>query len=140
LKALAWYTSLDSTVRFDAAHYLPELRENLSRLKVVNGKELCHFVHGKTGMTGGSTPLGANYPNHGIRFIRTPDYGPEGIKIDQCVFINEDHDCQNARSQLAANDVLLSITGVNFGESSVVTPECLPANISQHSVRIRHSS
>jgi hypothetical protein len=53
------------------------------------------------------------------------------------VHIDNEHDRQNARSQLQANDVLLSITGVYFGESAVVTPDCLPANISQHSVRIR---
>src|SRR5712692_4668318 len=134
---ISWNAAIDFTAHFDAAHYRPELFENLQKLLKVEGKTLARFVHPKMGITGGSTPLGAVYRGHGIRFIRTQDYGPDGIKVHQCVFIDEEHDRQNARSRLTTGDVLLSITGVNFGESAVVTADCVPANISQHSVRIR---
>jgi type I restriction enzyme S subunit len=137
LATIAWNADVDATVRFDSEHYKPELAHNLKRMQQVGGGELGRLLDPKLGITGGSTPLGANYQTDGVRFIRTQNYGLNGIALEQCVFISDDHDRANTRSRLNAGDVLLSITGVYFGASAVVTPACLPANISQHSVRIR---
>lgn len=58
-----------------------------------------------------------------------------GICHDEAVFITDADDEELSRSRLCASDVLLTITGANFGESAVVEPYHLPGNISQHSVR-----
>lgn len=137
LATLSWNAEVDATLRFDSEHYKPELAHNLARMQRAGGRSLGPLLDPRLGITGGSTPLGANYRSSGTRFIRTQDYGPNGIAVGQCVFISDEHDRSNARSRLKAGDVLLSITGVYFGASAVVTPECLPANISQHSVRMR---
>jgi hypothetical protein len=137
VRQFAWHAFPDATARFDPAHYRPNLVANHVNMLRSGGTELGELTIPKSGITGGSTPLGAEYLPGGVRFVRTQDYGPLGVQVDQCVFISEGHDRANARSRLAVDDVLLSITGVYFGESAVVTEECLPANISQHSVRIR---
>lgn len=92
---------------------------------------------GKDGLSGGATPLGANYMNDGVRFIRTGEVNDCWIDGDSCVFISSEDDQSIKRSKLQADDVLLTITGACFGKSAKVTSKLLPANISQHSVRMR---
>lgn len=95
------------------------------------------LLKGKKGLSGGATPLGANYLKDGIRFIRTGEVNDCWIDGSECVFISKEDDNAIKRSRLSAGDVLLTITGACFGKSAVVPNELLPANISQHSVRIR---
>ncbi len=94
------------------------------------------LLRSRVDLTGGATPLGANYLMNGIRFIRTQDVDFNWINTDNCVFISELDNKKLKRSQLEIGDILLTITGVNFGKSAVVRDTILPANISQHSVRI----
>lgn len=92
---------------------------------------------GKEGLSGGATPLGANYKNSGVRFIRSGEVNDCWIDGDSCVFISPEDDQSIKRSKLKNKDVLLTITGACFGKSAEVTDKLLPANISQHSVRMR---
>lgn len=95
------------------------------------------LLKGKQGLSGGATPLGANYVANGVRFIRTGEVKDCWIDASKCAFISIEDDNAIKRSRLLASDVLLTITGACFGKSAVVSNELLPANISQHSVRIR---
>jgi len=90
-------------------------------------------------MSGGATPRGANYLQEGIRFIRTEDVTPNWIDLSQVVHISTEDHKKLKRSALEEDDVLLTITGALFGRSATVYSGCLPANISQHSVRIHFS-
>lgn len=91
-------------------------------------------------ISGGATPLRANeeqYTDSGIKFLRIQNITPIGFDFSDVKYITETvHDNLLKRSQLAENDLLMTITG-RIGTSAVVTESCLPANINQHIVRIR---
>ena len=91
-------------------------------------------------ISGGATPLRANedqYTDSGIKFLRIQNITPIGFDFSDVKYITEIvHNNLLKRSQLAENDLLMTITG-RIGTSAVVTESCLPANINQHIVRIR---
>jgi type I restriction enzyme S subunit len=87
-------------------------------------------------ISGGATPLGADYPDDGVKFLRVQNIMPNYIESADLTFISHEDDKTLARSRLKLNDVLLTITGVSYGKSSVVTSEYVGSNINQHSVRM----
>jgi type I restriction enzyme S subunit len=89
---------------------------------------------------GGATPLGADYSEEGIPFLRIQNVGDNKLVLDDVAYINNDiHESELKRSQLAPRDVLITITG-RIGTSAVVTDELEKANINQHIVRMRLKS
>jgi restriction endonuclease S subunit len=92
---------------------------------------------------GGATPTRGDaelYTNKGIKFLRILNVKPNEIDLADVKFIQSHvHDGELSRSQLAANDVLMTITG-RVGTAAVVPQEILPANINQHIVRLRLKS
>lgn len=123
--------------RIDVQPYLPRFLESEEVLVSHNNTEMLNnLIRSQKDLTGGATPLGANYLNNGIRFIRTQDITPNWIDLSNIVYISKDDHAKLRRSELQENDVLLTITGALYGQSAVVRKSCLPANISQHSVRI----
>jgi len=94
-------------------------------------------------ISGGATPLRANdsqYSDEGINFLRIQNVTPFGIDLNDVKHIVlEIHNGLLLRSQLATDDLLMTITG-RIGTCSVVTEDVLPANINQHIVRIRLKS
>jgi type I restriction enzyme S subunit len=135
--AIVWVYPRVIAYRIDAhpfQPYLVEIDELLAQRPdcVTLGQKLRR----RRGMSGGATPRGANYLSEGIRFIRTEDVTPNWIDLSQVAHISiEDHK-KLERSALEEDDVLLTITGALFGQSATVYSGCLPANISQHSVRM----
>lgn len=93
-----------------------------------------------TDIVGGATPTRGDrelYAQSGIRFLRILNVQPNQIVDEHMNFIQEHvHEGELKRSQLAANDVLMTITG-RVGTAAVVSEEILPANINQHIVRLR---
>ncbi|GHV27610.1 hypothetical protein FACS1894167_02920 [Synergistales bacterium] len=72
--------------------------------------------------------------------MRIQNVTPFGIDLTDVKYITEDvHAGLLERSQLAVDDVLMTITG-RIGTCSVVTSDVLPANINQHIVRMRINS
>lgn len=122
--------------RIDAEHYRKEFLENVKLIKrfpggyTSLGQELVE-------MTGGATPLGADYPETGVRFLRVQNIMPNYIDDADMTYISAADDMALARSRLRLNDVLLTITGVSYGKSATVTPEYVGSNINQHSVRMQ---
>lgn len=91
-------------------------------------------------ISGGATPLRSNeeqYTDSGIKFLRIQNITPTGFDFSDVKYITETvHNNLLKRSQLAENDLLMTITG-RIGTSAVMKTSFLPANINQHIVRIR---
>ena len=61
---------------------------------------------------------------------------PNYISASDIKFLSSLQNQEILRSQLKKDDVLLTITGVSYGKSAVVTDEFIGANINQHSVKM----
>ena len=61
---------------------------------------------------------------------------PNYISVSDIKFLSSLQNQEILRSQLKKDDVLLTITGVSYGKSAVVTDEFIGANINQHSVKM----
>ncbi|MDE0012487.1 MAG: restriction endonuclease subunit S [Candidatus Poribacteria bacterium] len=118
--------------RLDAEHYHPYHLENLRKFEN-KSQSLSEFI---MHITGGATPLGAEYPEEGIPFLRVQNIMPNYISESDIKYLSSSQNQEILRSQLKKDDVLLTITGVSYGKSAVVTDEFIGANINQHSVKI----
>jgi len=94
-------------------------------------------------IAGGATPKRSDtslYADSGVKFLRILNINDGEILNRDLKYITEEvHQDDLARSQLAANDVLITITG-RVGSAAVVREEHLPANINQHIARLRVGS
>ena len=132
-------SQLEGAERIDAEYYQPEYLELNKKLEEFgkNLKTLGELLDKGNSLTGGATPLGAEYPLSGIKFLRVQNIMPGYFDLSDVVFIDEKiHNVQLKRSRLADGDVLLTITGVSYGKSVVYKKDFGEANINQHSVRI----
>jgi len=85
-------------------------------------------------ISGGATPKGAEYPIKGVPFLRVQNVLRNFIDLNDIVFIDEKTNASMKRSQVKPYDVILTITGYP-GNAACVTPDLLPLNMNQHSVR-----
>jgi type I restriction enzyme S subunit len=125
--------------RQDALYYAPYYEKLISALnKCKHPKESLGNISPE--LVGGATPSkgGADlYAKDGIKFLRILNVAPNEIVLGNVNYIQEGvHNGELKRSQLSANDVLMTITG-RVGTSAVVTEDILPANINQHIVKMR---
>ena len=91
-------------------------------------------------ISSGATPKRGDaslYADSGIRFLRILNVEDGEILEGDLKYITpEVHHGQLQRSQLAVDDILMTITG-RVGSAAVVREDHLPANINQHVVRMR---
>ncbi len=91
-------------------------------------------------ISSGATPKLSDsslYTESGIKLLRILNVEDGEILKKDLKYITDDvHEGQLKRSQLADDDVLMTITG-RVGSAAVVHDEYLPANINQHLVRMR---
>lgn len=91
-------------------------------------------------ISSGATPHRSDaslYADSGIKFLRILNIDDgEIIERDMKHITADVHQDALNRSRLAANDVLMTITG-RVGSAAVVRESLLPANINQHIVRMR---
>ena len=138
----------NTTRRLDAAYFNPDYFATLARLdemstergwEVIVLNNLLETSNPKGALTGGATPLGARYPDYGPKFIRVQNVRPNrlewSLESDACIPMDI-HNGKLSRSQLQPGDVVFTITG-SYGNAAVVPDNFAPANINQHSVRIR---
>jgi hypothetical protein len=123
--------------RIDAWYYQPHLAAACAKIAQSGScNALAEVIDGERDVKGGATPWGADYLLKGpVRFYRTSDVWGLAVHTKDTVFITAEQDQELARSRLADGDVLLTITGADFGHAGVVTQRHIPGNISQHSVR-----
>jgi len=127
---------LSPTSRLDPEYYQPRFLENIDFLtnrciyKVTTLGEMI------TSISGGATPLGAEYPDEGIPFLRVQNIMPGYLNLNDVVYIFEEtHNDELERSKLSPDDVVFTITG-SYGNAAYVPPTLGEANINQHSVRM----
>ncbi|MDE0326730.1 MAG: restriction endonuclease subunit S [Candidatus Poribacteria bacterium] len=118
--------------RLDAGHYHPYHLESLRKFENKSQPLSEFIIH----ISGGATPLGAEYPEEGIPFLRVQNIMPNYISDPDIKYLSPSQNQEILRSQLKKDDVLLTITGVSYGKSAVVTDEFVGANINQHSVKM----
>ena len=118
--------------RLDADHYHPWHLKNLGKIRMQSQPFSEFIIH----ISGGATPLGAVYPEEGIPFLRVQNIMPNYISASDIKYLSPSQNQEILRSQLKKDDVLLTITGVSYGKSAVVTDEFVGANINQHSVKM----
>ena len=136
------------THRLDAAYFNPQYFTTLAQLDQMSterGWEVATMVDlleasGQRGsLTGGATPRGARYPDDGPKFIRVQNVRPNRLEwsseLDASIPMDI-HEGELSRSQLQHGDIVFTITG-SYGNAAVVPANFGPANINQHSVRIR---
>lgn len=132
-----WLASLKLDERIDVNPYKIEHIENEnildSNIKIISISE---GLRSQKDLTGGATPLGANYLKKGIKFIRTQNVQRNTIDLSDVVYISDADNEKLTRSKLEEDDILLTITGADFGRIAPVRKSHLPANINQHSVRL----
>ena len=127
------------TNRIDAWYYQPHLVAACQKIRDSgNCQTLADVIDGERDVKGGATPLGAEYlPSGNVRFYRSSEVSGLAVHAADAVFITDEQDRELARSRLADGDVLLTITGADFGHAGAIAKRHLPGNISQHSVRFR---
>ncbi len=118
--------------RLDADHYHPWHLKNLEKIRDESQPLSEFIIH----ISGGATPLGAVYPEEGIPFLRVQNIMPNYISDSDIKYLSPSQNQEILRSQLKKDNVLLTITGVSYGKSAVVTDEFIGANINQHSVKM----
>lgn len=121
--------------RIDSEYFLKAYTENISKLK--------NYKYGYSRLdsylkriSGGATPLGAQYVEQGVMFLRVQNIMQNYFNLNDVVYITQQQSEAIKRSKLNKNDVLLTITGVSYGKSAVVTENLSGANINQHSVKM----
>lgn len=87
----------------------------------------------------GSTPRGGKsvYVKEGPLFLRSQNVWDSGLRLDDVAHITEAVHAAMKGTAVAANDVLLNITGASIGRSAIVPPGIGEANVSQHVMIVR---
>ena len=136
---VAWFINPSTDLLFNrltAQNYNPRYMENsrniASRINTVSLGEII----GNSGkdISGGATPKGASYYPNGVPFLRVQNILRNHIDLSNAVFINKETHNEMERSQVKAYDVIMTITGYP-GNAACITPDILPVNMNQHSVR-----
>lgn len=118
--------------RIDPEFFYPKYLTNDDKIKKCNYSFLSNFIQV---ITGGATPLGAEYNDGVVPFLRVQNIMENYIDTSDIVYISKEDDNLLSRSRLKKYDVLLTITGA-YGKSSVVLDEQVDSNINQHSVKM----
>lgn len=128
--------------RHDPFYYKKEFLELEQKIKQVSSKKLRDYI---IRMAGGATPSKTESDKYytddaatGVKFLRVQNVSPEGLHLDDCVYINRDtHNGMLSRSKVEGGDLLVKITGVGRMAVSSVAPRGFEANINQHLVVIK---
>jgi restriction endonuclease S subunit len=131
--------------RFDPFYYVPELLELEKKILSKKPKRLRDYV---IKISSGATPKTTESEKYyseaenGIPFLRVQNLSSTGsLEFSDCKYINhETHNGMLKRSQVAAGDLLVKITGVGRMAVASVAPEGFIGNINQHVCVIKTGS
>ena len=107
--------------------------DHYSNWKTLTIDELATFVGS------GVTPKGgkSRYLNVGIPFIRSMNVYPDGLYLENLVYISDELHQTMKRTHIQEKDVLLNITGASIGRATFVPEGFGEANVNQHVCIIR---
>jgi type I restriction enzyme S subunit len=88
-------------------------------------------------ITSGGRGWAKFYASSGRRFLRSFDVQMNGIGEDDVVYVNPPNNAEARRTEVAASDVLLTITGSRIGRVAAVPPQLAGSYISQHVAILR---
>lgn len=130
--------------RLDCHYYQPEFVELENRISKLTDKKLGDYI---ISIAGGATPdkneVDKYYSDseNGVPFLRVQNVTPEGLKLENVVFINhETHNSMLKRSQVKGHYLITKITGVGRMAVSSVAPQDFTGNMNQHLVAIKTES
>jgi len=130
--------------RLDCHFYQPKFVELENRISKLTDKKLGDYI---IAIAGGATPnkneAGRYYTKaeNGVPFLRVQNVSPEGLNLENLVFINQEtHDNMLKRSQVKENYLITKITGVGRMAVSSVVPPGFEGNINQHLVAMKTES
>ena len=84
-------------------------------------------------ITSGPRNWGPRHSDHGPRFYRAQDIGPESTLVDNCkMFIAPPETAQGANARLMPGDLMMVITGATVGRCAVFSGTCEPGFVNQH--------
>lgn len=132
-------TKLIAAKKLRAEKPLPETNADETPFEVPPGWLWCRLFDlcEKTGS--GSTPSGGKsaYTEAGIPFLRSQNVHDHGLELSDVALISEAIHESMSGTKVRPNDLLLNITGGSIGRCSIVPPEVVEANVSQHVAIIR---
>lgn len=121
--------------RFDAEFFQPHFIKNEKRLKELEHKTILELTGDK--VIYGTTPEGGIFEEIGVPFIRSQDLSRKVIDNNNLVFCSEEFSKKNAKSLIAANDILLSAVGATIGQVALVANTITQAQTNQNIARVR---
>ncbi len=116
---------------------VPKLR--FPEFRGTKGWELHPLGPMTTKVGSGITPTGGekNYKKAGRPFVRSQNVGWGALLLDDVAHIDEATHQSFDSSEIAADDVLLNITGASIGRSSMAIARIVGGNVNQHVCIIR---
>lgn len=130
--------------RLDCFYYQPDFVELEKKISELTNKKLGDFI---ISIAGGATPdkneVDRYYTDsdNGVPFLRVQNVTPEGLNLENLVFINQEtNNNMLKRSQVKEHYLVTKITGVGRMAVSSVVPPGFEGNINQHLVAIKTKS
>ena len=104
---------------------------NVKKLRI---EKLSHFI---SFLTSGGRGWNKYYSESGDRFIRSFDVQMNSISNEDAVFVKPPNNQEAKRTQVKANDVLLTVTGSKIGRAAMIPSDFGIGYVSQHVAIIR---
>ncbi|MCF8050733.1 MAG: restriction endonuclease subunit S [Desulfobacterales bacterium] len=120
------YSEVQEFNRTDAEFYRPEYQEHFQRLKRLGTEKTSHFAYITDGIHASPDIM-----EGGIRYISAKCVKDNEFIIDNCIHISHRQNAQNPRTQLSAEDVIITTVGT-IGNVAVVEPQITPCNCDRH--------
>jgi type I restriction enzyme, S subunit len=125
--------SNNETFRFDSEYFQKYLLNHIAQLKKLSPQKLEDIAHVKGGKR---LPLGDDFTELGIRYIRAEDVKNSFVQYKNSPFISEKTHSEIATYQTTKNDVLLTIVGNSIGDIGLVKFELDKCNLTENCVKV----
>lgn len=123
----------NETFRFDSEYFRKELLEKIKQLKKLSPKRLEVFAKVQGGKR---LPLGDDFADSGIPYIRAEDVKNSFVQYGNSPFISEKTHFEIAGYQTKKDDVLLTIVGNSIGDVGIVKFELDRCNLTENCVKV----
>ena len=125
--------SNNETFRFDSEYFQKNLLNHIAQLKKLSPQKLEDIANVKGGKR---LPLGDDFTESGIRYIRAEDVKNSFVQYKNSPFISEKTHSEIATYQTKKDDVLLTIVGNSIGDIGLVKFELDKCNLTENCVKV----